>query len=75
VLGQCNNTGSGSGGSNGTVFVEHEGYMINVYWTNQKQYGDNAACMEPEGGTGTGSFVYLDLPTGDGCAAWSSPDE
>jgi hypothetical protein len=72
VLGYCNGTASGSGGSIGTVFVDHNGYMINVYWTNQGQYGDNAACMEPEGGTGTSSFVYLDLPTGDGCALWSS---
>jgi hypothetical protein len=71
VLGKCNNTGSGSGGSNGTLFVDHGGYMINVYWTNQNQYGDNAACMEPEGSYGTNSFVYLDLPTGDGCALWA----
>ena len=54
------------------MFVDHNGYMINVYWTNQGQYGDNASCMEPEGGTGSSSFVYLDLPTGDGCAGWSS---
>lgn len=70
VLGNCNNTGTGSGGSNGTLFVDHDGYMINVYWTNQNLYGDNASCMQPEGSSGTNSFVYLAQPTGNHCDAW-----
>ena len=69
VLGNCNNTTTGSGGSNGSVFVDHNGYIINVYWANNNGGSNNAACMEPIGSTGTSSFVDLAWPTGDQCAA------
>ncbi len=39
---------SNCGHVSGTVFVDQNGYMINVYWTNTGEYGDNGSCMEPE---------------------------
>ena len=70
VLGTCVNTTTGTGGSNGAVFVDHGGYMINVYWTNKGQFGNNAACLESSG-TGASSFVSLDYPTGSHCDSWA----
>jgi hypothetical protein len=68
VLGTCNNPGSGYGGSNGTLFVDHNGYLINVYWTNQGIYGDNASCMYGE--PWDGGSVTLNLETTEGCPIW-----
>lgn len=67
-LGNCNNS-NGTGGSNGTLFVDHNGFMINVYWTNQGSgLANNAACMQ---GLSAGQNVYLSEPTGDGCEKWA----
>ena len=75
VIGSCNVVQTGVGGSNGSIFVDHNGYMINLYWSNKAQYGNNAACMEsvlPGGQDGAGSYVNLDLDTVDGCTLWNS---
>jgi hypothetical protein len=77
VIGSCNVVQSGIGGSNGTIFVDHGGYMINLYWSNQKPdpYGNNASCMQAvldNGQDGAGSYVNLDLDTVDGCTYWNS---
>jgi hypothetical protein len=68
VLGHCNNTGTGFGGSNGTLFVDHNGFLINLFWTNQGLFGNNAACMI--GDPGNGNAVRLDLETTQGCPVW-----
>jgi hypothetical protein len=72
VLGTCINVTSGTGGSNGAAFVDHNGYMINVYWTNQDNFGNNASCMQPQPVDGTGLSVTMNLnfPTGEGCSTW-----
>ena len=57
---------------NGSIFVDHNGFMITLYWSNKAQYGNNAACMEsvlPGGQDGAGSYVNLDLDTVDGCTS------
>jgi hypothetical protein len=75
VIGSCNTGPKDIGGSPGTIFVDHNGYMINLYWSNQAQYGNNAACMQDvlnNGQDGAGSYVNLDLDTVDGCTLWDS---
>jgi hypothetical protein len=68
-LGGCNSTSSGDGGADGTIFVDHDGYLINLFWTNKGQFGDNAACMS--GGTSNGGSITLDLATSSGCPKWA----
>jgi hypothetical protein len=69
VLGKCNDPGSGFGGGNGTLFVDHNGFMISLYWTNQGLYGNNAACMS--GQSANGGAVSLALETTLGCPVWN----
>lgn len=64
ALGNCNQP-NGSGGDYGTLFVDHNGFMINVYWSNQDSY---ATCMQ---GLGPGTLVYLAEYVGDGCEQWA----
>lgn len=68
-LGGCNNTSSGTGGADGTIFVDHDGYLINLFWTNKGQFGDNAACMS--GNASNGGSITLDLETSSGCPKWA----
>ncbi|HEV3173374.1 MAG TPA: hypothetical protein VGZ32_23705 [Actinocrinis sp.] len=68
VLGTCNNTSSGNGGSNGTIFVDHGGYLINLYWSNQDQHGADASCMS--GAASNGGTITLNLDTASGCPTW-----
>lgn len=69
TLGWCNGPGTGTGGSIGTLFVDHNGYMINVYWSNAGAGSGSATCMS--GSFANGATVYLDIPTGNGCPTWS----
>jgi hypothetical protein len=68
VLGKCNNLGSGSGGSTGTLFVDHNGYMISVYYSNVDDYGNEASCIYGE--PFAGGEVTLNLETTEGCPIW-----
>jgi len=69
VLGTCNNTSSGDWGSNGTIFVDHDGYMINLYWSNKDQHGTSASCMSDA--ASNGGTITLNLATGSGCPTWN----
>ena len=54
--GTCNNTCTGQGGQNGTLFVGVGSTVINVYWTNQTG-GASVAYMQD---SGSGNSVVLD---------------
>jgi hypothetical protein len=69
VLGACNNPNTGTGGAVATVFVDHNDFMISLYWSNHTG-GPDAACMESMALSGAGSYVDLDYPTSAGCDAW-----
>jgi hypothetical protein len=69
TLGYCNGSDGATGGSTGTLFVDHDGYMINVYWTNAGAGGTSATCMW--GLAANGATVTLKQPTGNGCETWS----
>jgi hypothetical protein len=71
VLGACNTSSQGTGGANGTIFIDNNGFEINLYQTNHQNTG-NAMCMEPIGGSGAGSVVDLRWPTADHCEIWHS---
>lgn len=68
-LGACNNPSSGSGGADGTIFVNHDGYLINVFWSNKDQHGSSASCMS--GAASNGGAIDLNLATGSGCPRWA----
>ena len=70
VLTTCNNVSTGFGGGNGTLFVDHNGFMISLYWSNQDQHDINASCMD--GAELNGGAVTLNLSTGSGCPTWYS---
>lgn len=69
VLGQCNDPSTGTGGAVATVLIDHNDYMISLYWSNQGG-GPDAACMESMALSGAGSYVDLDYPTSAGCDRW-----
>ena len=69
VLGTCNSTSTGDGGANGTLFVDHDGFLINVYWSNKDEHGSSASCMS--GAASNGGSVNLNLATGSGCPVWN----
>jgi hypothetical protein len=77
IIGSCNSPQSGIGGSNGSIFIDHNGYLINLYWSNipNDPYGNNASCLAQvlnNGQPGAGSYVNLDLETTAGCTLWDS---
>lgn len=74
-LGTCNNTATGYGGDNGTLFVDHGGYMINLYWSNQGLYGNDAACMNYQTLSPQASPIDLGYPTSDGCPTFFQTGE
>jgi hypothetical protein len=65
VLSTCNNTCSGQGGANGTLFVGVGATLINVYWTNYTG-GSAVAYMND-----TGNSHPVDLHDYDGHNVWS----
>lgn len=73
VFAACNSVSTGTGGGDGTLFINHGGYMINVYWTDSGQYGDEPACMGPVSAdsTSSGDGVSLDQDSSAGCPLWT----
>jgi hypothetical protein len=71
VLGTCNAVSTGKGGGTGTVFIDDQGRMISLYWTDVDgaAYGGNAACMS--GSAKNGGAVSLTLKTTAGCPQWT----
>jgi hypothetical protein len=71
AIGLCNDAPDGTGGDPGTIFIDHNGFMISLYWTNKGLYGNDAACMYyPSATSNVGLQVWLDLPTSQGCPVW-----
>ena len=68
-LSGCNTSAQGTGGGTGTIFIDHDGYLINLYWSNGSSDG-NAACMS--GTASNGGNVVLDYDTADGCPSWNN---
>jgi cell wall-associated NlpC family hydrolase len=73
VFSTCNSVSDGLGGSDGTLFVNHNGYLINLYWSDEDQYGDDvAACMAPMTTSfADGADIRLDQEATDGCPLWT----
>jgi hypothetical protein len=69
VLGACNSTSSGTGGADGTVFVDHDGYLISLYWSDQDQHGTSASCVS--GSASDDGAVNLNFDTASGCPEWN----
>lgn len=67
TLGTCNTASSGTGGGSGTVFVDHDGYLISLEWSNASTSG-NAACVS--GDAANDGSINLDLSTASGCPTW-----
>lgn len=70
VLVGCNNVSNGMGGGIGTIFIDHDGYLIDLFMTNVSGDGTNARCLTD---TGLDRAINAGLPTNQGCPWWAGP--
>jgi hypothetical protein len=68
-MGYCNNYGTGTGGSTGTVYVVWYNSLVSSYWSNQYSAYNDVSCLQSGGNPGFQAYFIISSAT-NGCTEW-----